>query len=241
MDKAVCNHFCKLAADPKLNVNSTKDNGFSLLMQLCMENRGNHFQKCFEALFRMNEIDVSIQDGEKTNALHLLNLHIGQRSLANITLLVEKGIDPKISDMFGYNVLHYYCKAVDLRCLDFTAVIRYLIIINCGTDVNDQTNDGETALTLFSRNANSCNVVEGINLFIIEFKADVNRLNLQGENVLHSLSQNSYVGEKLVECFRLLIANELDINSKTVKGDSILDLLLRNYNGKRLFEIVCSL
>jgi len=226
-----------LAADPQVNINSTKDNGFSVLMQLCMQNRASYFQQCFEALLLVDGIDVSIQDGEKTNALHLICQFNGQRSLSNITKLVEKGIDPKVTDMFGYNALHCYCK---LRCINFAGVVRYLIK-TCGSDVNAQTNDGETPLTLFCRNALSYDVVEGIRLFVDEFKADVNRLTLQGENALHCLCQNPYVcenGEKLVEGVRLLIANGLDINSKTIKGDSVLTSFIRCYNGPRLLETV---
>ena len=112
MNKEVCNHFCKSAADPQVNINSTKDNGFSVLMQLCMQNRASYFQQSFEALLLVDGIDVTIRDGEKTNALHLLCQFNGQRSLSNITELVKKGIDPKITDMFGYNSLYCYCKSI---------------------------------------------------------------------------------------------------------------------------------
>ena len=112
MNKEVCNHFCKSAADPQVNINSTKDNGFSVLMQLCMQNRASYFQQSFEALLLVDGIDVTIRDGEKTNALHLLCQFNGQRSLSNITELVKKGIDPKITDMFAYNSLYCYCKSI---------------------------------------------------------------------------------------------------------------------------------
>ena len=119
-------------------------------------------------------------------------------------------------------------------------MVRYLIK-TCGSDVNAQTNDGETALTLFCRNASARDVIKGLHLFVNEFNADVNRLTLKGQNALHCLSQNPSVyenGEKLVEGIRLLIANGLDINSKTTKGDSALTYFIRCYNGPRLLETV---
>jgi len=149
MDQAACALFCELAADPEVDINMTQMDGFSFLMQLCTYNRGNSFYECLDALLRRDEINFS--DVEQNHALHLLCYFNEKRTLQVITRLVQKGINPKIQDAFGYNVLHYFCKALSSSHHQNTwmlDVIRFLL--NSGCDVNAQTNDGETALTVLS-------------------------------------------------------------------------------------------
>lgn len=86
--------FCELAADPAVDINSTQMNtGFSFLMQLSISNRHESFRQCFKTLLQRDEINVSIQDGEKTNALHLLARFNGTWTLEVSTQLIQKGID----------------------------------------------------------------------------------------------------------------------------------------------------
>ena len=138
--------FCELAADPEVDINSTQLNtGFAFLMQLFISNRDISFRKCFKALLQRDEINVSIQDGEKTNALHLLARFNGAWTFEAITQLIHKGIDTKVTDIFGYNVLHYFCQGLRLHSQDLmlSTVLRFLLK-NCGCKINAQTNDGET-------------------------------------------------------------------------------------------------
>ena len=186
-------------------------------MQLFISNRDISFRKCFKALLQRDEINVSIQDGEKTNALHLLARFNGAWTFEAITQLIHKGIDTKVTDIFGYNVLHYFCQGLRLHSQDLmlSTVLRFLLK-NCGCKINAQTNDGETALTLFCRNAQEEDLFEGVHFLVVECKADVNVKNLQGENALDCLSQNVFVCGEFIQGARLLIENGLDPGENTL-------------------------
>ena len=226
LDKFLFARFCVLAADPEVDINSTQINtGFSFLMQLCISNRDMSFRQCFKALLQRDEIDVSIQDGEQTNALHLLARFNGEWTFEVITQLIQKGINTKITDLFGYNVLHYYCQGLNLYSQGpmLGSVLRFLLNC-CSNEVNAQTNDGETALSLFCQHAKEEDLIEGIRFLAVECKADVNLKNLQGDNVLHLLVRHRK-SKILVQSIRLLVKAGIDVNAKTKDGSITATLL----------------
>ena len=242
LTKILTDKLCELARDPEVDVNCCSDlNSFTPLMLNCCFNKCR-FPECFKALIENETINVTITDGEGSNALHLLCFNNPENSTVDvIKQLVQRGIDVKFQDSFGYNALHYFCK-MDSYCEYFLAVINYLVA-DCHLDVNTQTNDGETALTLLCGNAYGSSLLEGVKLLVEKFKSDVKHENLNGENALHILCHqhrtDSYKnGQHVVDCIQLFVDLGIDPNLKTKQGDTALNLLCQSSTGKGLLDCV---
>ena len=188
LTKILTDKLCELARDPEVDVNCCSDlNSFTPLMLNCCFIKCR-FPECFKALIQNETINVTITDGEGSNALHLLCFNNPKNVTADvIKQLVQRGIDVKSQDSFGYNALHYFCK-MGSNLPHFLAVLNFFVV-DCRLDVNTQTNDGETALTLLCGNAYGSSLLEGVKLLVEKFKSDVKHENLNGENALHIICQ----------------------------------------------------
>ena len=79
-----------------------------------------------------------------------------------ITQLIQKRIDAKITDFFGYNVLHCYFQGLHFRSQGFILTTVFRFLLNCGCEISDaQTND-EIPLSPLCRNVNGEDLIEGI-------------------------------------------------------------------------------
>ena len=149
-----------LLRDVKLvDVNHTDLSGRSPLMLLCQCNRSESFNRCFQILFESeNYINAAIKNGEGVNALHLLCLCNSENvSVDVVQQLVSHGIDVNEVEVAGNNALHCLC-ANKSDSKDFVNVARYLI--NSGIDVQAETLNGDTALTLLFQYSNKKYVLE---------------------------------------------------------------------------------
>ena len=223
-----------------VDINCTDLTGQTPLMLICQYNQTESYKQCFDTIFKRDDINVLIQNGEGLNALQLLCLCNSENaSIQVVKKLVESGINVNNVEMTGNNALHCLCSNTSVcvqRCDELIEVA--LFLIRCGIDVQAKTHLGDTALTLLFNYSKKKHLVKMASLLAVDHKLDVNHQNGSGENALHLLCQTSSDIGQFMAASRLLIECGIHVQAETKKGDTALSLLCRHFEGPKLRERV---
>ncbi len=144
-------------------------------------------------------------------------------TLQYIKLLIQYDVDLEIISEDGQTLLHFFLSQVlDAGPSDHTLSIYELILKRTNHLVNNQDNEGRTALMLAAK-AGATDIIK----LLIENGADISICDRNGNNCLHYCLMDNNAIELLFETIEYLIKVKADYAQKNCLGISPIDLYLK--------------
>lgn len=183
-----------------------------------------------------NGAKLMLKDSEKNIKLLVHNLFFirdirnrrrGKQTKAMLTLLIQYGLDTKMKDASGKNLLHQLIYYYTFSCDPYVVEISE-VLINNGVSVNDCDKGGNIPLFYCISKGHL-----ELALFLIDKGADVNKKGKHQNTVLHFAAEHGDV-----DFINLFLLKGADIHAKNDRGRTAIHIACIESNEKSIALLI---